>query len=178
MDSIVIVEYDRKWVELFEQEAIYLRNLLGEALILRIEHFGSTAIPKMPAKPIIDMLVKVPNFDRIRQEALPKLADTGYEYLWRSDRPPGHMMLIKRSPDGRRTHHIHMATAGHKLWERLYFRDYLRNHPEEAARYAQLKQDLARQFPGDREAYTNGKSEYVSLMTAKAQLEVLNKTNS
>lgn len=60
MDNIVIVEYDRKWVELFEQEAIYLRNLLGKASILRIEHFGSTAIPGMPAKPIIDILVEIP----------------------------------------------------------------------------------------------------------------------
>jgi GrpB-like predicted nucleotidyltransferase (UPF0157 family) len=169
MDNIVIVEYDPKWVELFKREAIYLRNLLEEALILRIEHFGSTAIPGMPAKPIIDILVEVPSFDRIQQEALPKLAIAGYEYLWRSDRPPGHMMFIKRSPDGRRTHHIHMATQGHKLWERLYFRDYLHNHPEEAARYAQLKRDLAKQFAGDREAYTNGKSEYVALITAKAK---------
>jgi len=100
MDNVILVEYDRNWVELFEQEAVYLRNLLGEALMLRIEHFGSTAIPGMPAKPIIDMLVEIPSFDRVQQEALPQLVNAGYEYLWRSDRPPGHMMLIKRSPDG------------------------------------------------------------------------------
>ena len=173
MDNIILVEYDRKWVELFEQEAIYLRKLVGEALILRIEHFGSTAIPGMPAKPIIDMLGEIPSFDRIQQEALPKLVDVGYESLWRSDLPPGHMMFIQRSLDGKRTHHIHMATAGHKLWERLYFCDYLRKHPEEAARYSQLKRDLARQFPSDREAYTNGKSEYVALITTKAKLDAL-----
>ncbi|PSB47262.1 GrpB family protein [Cyanosarcina cf. burmensis CCALA 770] len=174
MDNIVIVEYDRQWVELFEQEAIYLRNLLGKASILRIEHFGSTAIPGMPAKPIIDMLVEIPSFDRIQQEALPKLVDAGYEYRWRSDRPPGHMMFVKRSPDGKRTHHVHMATAGHTLWERLYFRNYLCSHPAEAARYAQLKRDLAAQFSGDREAYTNGKSEYVNLITTKAKLDATN----
>jgi GrpB-like predicted nucleotidyltransferase (UPF0157 family) len=67
-----------------------------------------------------------------------------------------------------------MATAGHKLWERLYFRDYLCNHPEEAARYAQLKRDLATQFSGDREAYTNSKSEYVALITTKAKLYLTN----
>lgn len=82
-------------------------------------------------------------------------------------------MFIQRSPDGKRTHHIHMATAGHKLWERLYFRDYLRKHPEEAARYSQLKRDLARQFPSDREAYTNGKSEYVARITTKAKLATI-----
>jgi GrpB-like predicted nucleotidyltransferase (UPF0157 family) len=174
MDEIIIVDYDRTWVDLFAQEAQNLRNLLGEALILRIEHFGSTAIPGMPAKPIIDMLVEIPSFDRAGCEILPKLVDTEYEYLWRSDRPPGHMMFMKRSPDGKRTHHIHMATAGHKLWERLYFRDYLCNHPEEAARYAQLKRDLATQFSGDREAYTNSKSEYVALITTKAKLYLTN----
>ncbi|MDV2995882.1 MAG: hypothetical protein N4J56_005536 [Chroococcidiopsis sp. SAG 2025] len=174
MDNIVIVEYDRKWVELFEQEAIYLRNLLGKASILRIEHFGSTAIPGMPAKPIIDILVEIPSFDRIQQEALPKLVDAGYEYLWRSDRPPGYMMFVKRSSDGKRTHHIHMATAGNTLWERLYFRNYLCSHPEEATRYARLKRDLSQKFPGDREAYTNGKSEYVHLITTKAKLDATN----
>jgi GrpB-like predicted nucleotidyltransferase (UPF0157 family) len=173
MNDIVIVEYDRRWIELFAREAQNLRNLLGEALILRIEHFGSTAISGMPAKPVIDMLVEIPSFDRAQQAALPKLVNTGYEYLWRGDRPPGHMMFIKRSPDGRRTHHIHLATAGHKLWERLYFRDYLCTHPEEATRYAQLKRDLAAQFPSDREAYTNGKSEYVALTTAKAKLSAM-----
>lgn len=59
MDNIIIVEYDRQWVDLFAREAQNLRNLLGETLILRVEHFGSTAIPGMPAKPIIDVLVEI-----------------------------------------------------------------------------------------------------------------------
>jgi len=172
MDDVVLTEYDPKWLELFEQEAKHLLDLLGKTLVLRIEHVGSTAIPGMPAKPIIDMLVEVPSFEQAKQEALPRLAVEGYAYCWRDDRPPGHMMFIKRvSPNGPRTHHIHMAPAGHKLWQRLYFRDYLRTHPDEARRYAQIKQDLARQFPTDREAYTNGKSEYINLIASKACYE-------
>jgi GrpB-like predicted nucleotidyltransferase (UPF0157 family) len=169
MEHVVIVEYDPKWPELFEQEATRLRNLLGDKLALRVEHVGSTAIPGMPAKPVIDMLVEIPAFDRAKQEALPVLKADGFAYCWRDDRPPGHMMLIKGlSPNGSRTHHLHMAPAGHKLWELLYFRDYLRSHPDEALRYEQLKRDLVQRFPGDREAYTQGKGEYVQMITARA----------
>lgn len=146
MDRVVIVEYNPKWPEVFEQAATYLRNLLGD-LVLGIEHVGSTAIPGMPAKPVIDMLIEIPSFEQA-QAALPILVANGFAYCWRDDRPLGHMMLIKGlAPNGSRTHHLHMALAGHKLWKRLYFRDYLRSHQDEALRYAQLKR-LA-QLPGD-----------------------------
>ena len=177
MDPIVIVDYDPRWPQGFEQESVNLRTILTRDLVLRVEHVGSTAIPGMAAKPVIDMLVEISSFDRGRAIAIPRLQTKGYEYIWRSDRPPGHMMFIKRSsPNGPRTHHLHMAPAGHKLWERLYFRDYLRANPEEALCYAQLKRDLANRFPTDREAYTNGKSIYVKLITAKAQ-QIANHSN-
>ena len=170
MDDIILTDYDPRWPQLFEQEANHLRALLTDDLILRVEHVGSTAIPDMAAKPVIDMLVEIPSFDQAQQMAIPKLQAQGYEYIWRSDRPPGHMMFIKKSSsNGDRTHHLHMAPAGHKLWERLYFRDYLRAQPEEAHHYQQLKRNLANRFPTDREAYTHGKSEYVQRITAKAQ---------
>lgn len=171
-EDVVIADYNLRWIEIFEQEARHLQALLGEELVLRVEHVGSTAIPGMPAKPIVDMLVAVPSFEAAKHIALPKLEAQGYLYLWRGDRPPGHMMFIKlQHATGLRTHHIHMAPNGHKLWERLSFRDYLRAHQEEAARYAQLKRNLAQQFSTDREAYTSGKSAYVRTITAKARDE-------
>ena len=169
MERVVLVKYDPRWSELFAQEARNLLNLFGSELISRIEHIGSTAIVGMPAKPIIDMLIAIPSFDRAKQEILPKLIDKGYSYLWRSDRPPGHMMFIKGlQSQNPRTHHLHFAPQGHKLWERIYFRDYLRTHPDEAKRYARLKQELAAKFSTDRKAYTNGKSNYVRKITAIA----------
>lgn len=169
MNRVVITEYDPNWPELFQQEATRLRNLLGEDLVQHIEHFGSTAIPGMAAKPVIDMLVEIPSFGRAKQEALPILDADGFAYCWRYDRPPGHIMLIKGlSLNGSRTHHLHMAPAGHRLWERLYFRDYLRTHRSEALRYEQLKRDLAHRFAGDCEAYTEAKGEYVQMITARA----------
>ena len=170
MDAVVIADYDPCWPQWFEQESANLQTILPKDLVLRIEHVGSTAIPGMAAKPVIDMLVEISSFDCAKAIAIPRLQERGYEYIWRSDRPPGHMMFIKRaSPNGPRTHHLHMAPVEHKLWERVYFRDYLRTAPEEAHRYAQLKRDLVNRFPTDREAYTNGKSAYVKLITAKAQ---------
>lgn len=169
MTPVIIFEYDPRWSELFTQEAKNLRNLLGSKLLSRIEHIGSTAIVGMPAKPIIDMLVAIPSFELAQQAILPKLIDKEYGYLWRSDRPPGHMMFVKGlPPHNPRTHHLHFAPEGHKLWERLHFRDYLRTHLVEADKYAQLKQELAAKFPKDREAYTNGKSDYVQKITALA----------
>ena len=94
MDQVVIVEYAPRWLELFTQEAKNLSDLFGSELLSRIEHVGSTSIVGMPAKPIIDMLIAIPSFDRAKQEILPKLINKGYGYLWRSDRLPGHMMFI------------------------------------------------------------------------------------
>ena len=87
-------------------------------------------------------------------------------------------MFIKGlPPQYPRTHHLHFAPQGHKLWERLYFRDYLRNYPDEANRYAQLKRELAAKFSTDREAYTNGKSDYVSRITTLALSQAKNQEN-
>ena len=81
MDNIVIADYSSTWPALFEQEANHLRALLPRDLILRIEHVGSTAIPGIAAKPVIDMLVDIPSFDLAQQIATPKLQAKGYLYL-------------------------------------------------------------------------------------------------
>jgi GrpB-like predicted nucleotidyltransferase (UPF0157 family) len=167
-DDIHLVPYDPRWPEMFRAEADRLRKLLGDDVFLRVEHVGSTAVPGMSAKPVIDMLVEVPSFELARQVVLPKLTAPEWDYFWRDDRPPGHMMFIHRDSAGVRTHHVHMAPAGHALWERIAFRDYLCAHPEEARRYEQLKHRLAAEHRGDREAYTDGKAEYVGRVTAMA----------
>lgn len=167
--SVVLSSYDPRWLKLYEDEASHLQELLGSDLVLRIEHFGSTAIPGMLAKPVIDIMVEVPCFKRAKLEIVSKLEANNYYYIWRYDRPPGHMMFIKYSPSSQtKTHHIHMVPKEHKLWERLLFRDYLRANPEAARRYALLKRDLAARYPDDREAYTNHKGEFVKVIMDKA----------
>jgi GrpB-like predicted nucleotidyltransferase (UPF0157 family) len=171
MDDIVIVEYNSHWPLLFEVEATRIRDNLDKNLVLAVEHFGSTAVPGLAAKPIIDLLVGVRSLAPANETAVPRLQALGYSY-WRDNPDPKRMFFVKGlPPNGPRTHHVHMVEPNSTLWECLLFRDYLRKYPDEAERYAQLKRDLARCFPTDRKAYTNGKAEYVQSVMQKARME-------
>lgn len=171
-EEIAIVGYDPAWPSWFEQEAKFLRSCIPTELIGRIEHFGSTAVPGLSAKPIIDLLVEVSSLDEMRRTIVPLLEAQGYEYFWRpaiEDKPPYYAWFIRRDANGQRTHHIHMVEADSELWDRLFFRDYLRRHADEARRYEELKRGLARQFPHDRVSYTKEKTRYIVSVTDKAR---------
>ena len=168
-EEISIAPYDPEWPNLYENEAASLRRKLPLSVVSRIEHFGSTAVPGLAAKPVIDMLVQVSSLEETRGRVVPLLEAEGYDYFWRTDVSPAYAWFIKRDAGGKRTHHIHMVESDSKLWERLYFRDYLREFPEEARRYAELKQSLAERHPNDRIAYTEGKAEYVIAITERAK---------
>ena len=171
MDEIIIVEYDRHWVMLFQQEVTSIEEVLNTNLVTRIDHFGSTAVPNLAAKPIIDLLIGVKSLKRAKEIAVAPLASLGYAY-WQNNPDPRRMFFVKGlPPNGPRTHHIHMVEPDSVLWERLLFRDYLRQHPDEANKYARLKRRLARSFTHDREAYTRGKSEYIKSVMDKARIE-------
>ena len=168
-EEISITPYDPEWPKLYETEAASLTQRLPESIIVKLEHFGSTAVPGLSAKPIIDVLVQVSSLEKTREEIVPILEAQGYDYFWRTDVSPAYAWFIKRDSQGRRTHHIHMVEGDSKLWERLYFRDYLRDFPDEAKRYAELKQFLLGKYPRDRFAYTEGKTDYVKVITDKAK---------
>lgn len=173
MDEIIIVEYDPRWSKLFAEEAATVSQLLGNTIV-KIEHIGSTAVPALAAKPIIDLMVGVSSLDHAH-DAVPLLETLSYVY-WRDDPRPGRMFFVKGMPPYgvQRTHHLHIVEADGEFWEQhLLFRDYLRHHPAEAQHYAALKRDLAAQFKCDREAYTNGKNEYIQAVIARAQADVL-----
>ena len=164
-DDVHLADYDASWPRQYNEMARFLRESLGPKTALRIEHYGSTSIPGIPAKPVIDVLVEIPSFEQARKSAIPLFNRPECEYWWYMD----HMCFIVRHElMGKRTHHIHMAPAGHRIWEGLAFRDHLRARPSDAARYADLKNELARQHQTDRERYTQAKAEFVSEMTAKA----------
>jgi GrpB-like predicted nucleotidyltransferase (UPF0157 family) len=168
MDEIVIVEYDPRWSTLFEEEAARVWEALGNDLVVKIEHIGSTAVPGLAAKPVIDLMVGVHSLENA-QRAVPLLEALGYVY-WREDPRPGRMFFVKGMPPYglQRTHHIHIVEVYGEFWERLLFRDYLRANLDEAQRYEALKRDLAERFRADRQAYTNGKSEYIQAVMEKA----------
>lgn len=172
-EEIAVVPYDASWVRSFEDEAAFLRGALPRDLVGRIEHFGSTAVPGMWAKPIIDILVEVASLEETVKRIVPILKGKGYEYFWRpafgDDGPPWYAWFIKRGREGMRTHHIHMVESDSGLWDRLCFRDYLREFPEEARGYGDLKRALSQRYPGDRVAYTREKSGYIISVTEQAK---------
>lgn len=164
-DDIYLADYDPSWPEQFHEMECFLKRNLGQDVALRIEHYGSTSIPNMPAKPVIDILVEILSFDEARKCAIPLFNRPECEYWQYKD----HICFILRKEFmGKRTHHIHMAPAGHRIWEGLAFRDYLRTHHEDATRYADLKRELAEKYSTDREAYTDAKAEFVKEVMAKA----------
>jgi GrpB-like predicted nucleotidyltransferase (UPF0157 family) len=172
-DEISIVPYDPNWPRMFADERNHLLGRLPLEMIGRIEHFGSTAVPGMAAKPIVDMLVEVRSLEETKSRIVPVLEAEGYDYFWRpthgDEGPPFYAWFIKRDANGVRTHHIHMVENDFAHWERLLFRDYLIEHPEVASEYAALKVRLARDCANDRVAYTNGKTDYVVRVTQVAK---------
>ncbi len=174
-DEISISAYDAGWPESFRREKEHLETCLPTDLVRRIEHFGSTAVPGLAAKPIVDLLVEVTDLQATRDRIAPVLEAQGYDYFWRpthgDDGPPFYAWFIKRDPrTGVRTHHIHMV-EGHFTdhWDRLLFRDYLIEHPEVAREYEDLKVRLASVSPTDRLAYTRAKTEFIARVTEAAR---------
>ncbi|MHA2431200.1 MAG: GrpB family protein [Promethearchaeota archaeon] len=171
-EKIRIVPADSQWKILFKKEKKYLERILPKELICRIEHFGSTAIPNLSAKPIIDMLVEVTNLDECRKRIVPILVSKGYEYLWRpfiGNQPPFYAWFIKRDNEGNRTHHIHMVESHFSLWDALLFRDYLIHFPKEAKKYEDLKFFLVNKYQNNRIKYTSAKTNYIRETTKKAK---------
>ena len=174
-EEVAIAAYDPTWPEVFRQEKEHLLSCLPDDLVRRVEHFGSTSVPGLAAKPIVDMLVEVTDLEATKVRIAPLLDAQGYEYFWRpthgDDGPPFYAWFIKRNPHGgTRTHHIHMVErhfAEH--WDRLLFRDYLVDHPEVAREYETLKVRLASDFSRDRVRYTQGKTEFIVRVTEEAK---------
>lgn len=164
-DEVYLADYDPVWPQLFEEIACWLQKNLPPEIAMRIEHYGSTAIEGMPAKPIIDVLVEIPSFSEAKRHVFGLFNNEEWEYWWYSD----HMIFVKRNMlGGRRVYHVHMAPGGHKIWEGLAFRDHLVTDKADALRYAALKQELAVKYRDDREQYTEAKTIFVKEITSKA----------
>ncbi len=149
---------DPQWVRLFNEEREKLRDVLRPWLAGPIEHIGSTAIPGMIAKPVIDIMAAVSTLEGSK-DAILAVRVLDYAYApYHADAM--HWFCKPRSSS--RTHHLHLVPYESALWnERLAFRDRLREDSNAAAEYAALKRSLSVSFEHDREAYTDGKSEFV-----------------
>jgi len=173
-EKISIEQYNPMWPQMFQDEKEHLLICLPNNLIRRIEHFGSTAVPYLAAKPIIDMLVEVTSLQETREKIAPILELQGYDYFWRptwgDDIPPFYAWFIKRDANRIRTHHIHMVENDFvEHWDRLLFRDFLIEHPEITNEYESLKLRFANEFQYDRVTYTRKKTEFIQRITQMAK---------
>lgn len=171
MDQVTIAEYDPQWPVLFEQEAQAIRQVLGERLV-GIEHFGSTSVPGLAAKPIIDILIATRSKDDWPFIIEP-LENIGFAY-WRENTDPTRMFFAKGTPTNLklRTHHVIVAEFGGHHWERLtLLRDYFRAHLDEAYLYETYKRGLGIRFRESRGAYTKAKGPYLDRIEDRAREE-------
>jgi GrpB-like predicted nucleotidyltransferase (UPF0157 family) len=163
-EQVSIVPYDIHWPERYSMEEERLSRALPPALVKRIAHIGSTAVPGMSAKPIIDIQVEVTTLDHVQRDVVPTMEDMGYEFIWRptiGEEAPFYAWFIKRDPNGHRTHHVHMVEPDQVSSDRIRFRDLLRSDAELAGKYETLKRELAKAHAGDRAAYTASKTPFI-----------------
>ena len=170
-DPIAIVDYDSDWADGFERERQRLEAAFGSALTQPIEHIGSTSVPGLPSKPIIDMLAVVAEIDDVATE-VPMVEALGWIAAPEPNDTTEHRMSFCFPSIEWRTFHLHVVEVRSPDWQGwLAFRDYLRTHHDVAVEYAELKRALAIEHGGDpneRDGYRVGKSEFISKVTAVA----------
>lgn len=163
--TVEVVPHNPNWATQFEAEANRIRAIFGDELVA-IHHIGSTAIPGIRAKPIIDLLVEVSDIEKVEAFNEPMIA-LGYE-------PMGEFGIAGRryfqKGGDARTHHVHAYQAGHpEIARHIHFRDYVRAHPDDAQAYSQLKEQLAQQYRAEPLSYTEAKSDFVREIDRKAE---------
>jgi len=162
--SIVVTEYDRAWPRLFDVLRGRVLDALGEELAVAVEHVGSTSVPGLAAKPVVDIDAVVPSAEHVPL-AVERLERAGYRHegdLGTSGRE------AFEPPAGAPWHHLYVLPAdSEELRRHLAFRDHLRAHPEAATAYADLKREAARRVGDDRRAYTEAKDNFVERVLAQ-----------
>lgn len=165
--KVEVVPHNPAWRTQFEQVAEQLQQAMG-VVVLVVHHIGSTAIPGIYAKPVIDLLVEVTNIWSVDDRAA-ALETLGYEAM-------GEFGIVGRRYFRRqigeiRTHNVHIfAAESPHIARHLAFRDYLMAHPDEAQQYSDLKRSLARQYPHDIQGYMDGKDAFIRAIDQKAAL--------
>jgi GrpB-like predicted nucleotidyltransferase (UPF0157 family) len=163
--AVRIVEYDPAWPGIATAEIARIEAAVGEVAV-RIDHVGSTAVPGLAAKPIVDLQLAVADVGA-RSLYVEPLEGLGYLFAPDPDSPDFHFFGLPAARP--RTHHLHVCAAGSDDERRhLALRDYLRAHPDEVVAYAELKRRLVGRAPGDRLAYIKGKDSYVAALELRA----------
>ena len=162
---VEVVSYNPNWKEMYKEESEKIKNILND-IIIDIHHIGSTAIPGIKAKPVIDILVEVEDIEEVDQYNH-KMKELGYEVMGEYGIPKRRFF---RKGGNNRTHHIHIFQVGNEEIERhINFKEYLIAHPDKAREYSKLKEKLANKYTYDVENYINGKSDFIKEIDRKAK---------
>ena len=167
-----IWEYDIAWPLKFEEQKADIMNAIGNK-VAGIEHIGSTAVPGLGAKPIIDIMVGLRQLSDAK-ECIEPLRRIGYEYVPELEAEIPERRYFHRGPSNvpEKHYHLHMVEIDGEFWGvQVLFRDYLRTHSDCAREYCELKKDLAAKYRLNREAYTEAKSSFIKSTIAKARNE-------
>lgn len=164
-DPIIVVDYNANWSNQYEQEKQRILLALGDT-VTNIQHIGSTSVPGLAAKPVIDMLLGLKQIPPLLMQ-VSRLEAIGYSYYGELG-IPGRHYFRKGIP---RTHQIHAVLTDGEFWERhILFRDFLRNNSQAAQRYETLKRKLAKEFECDRTRYTDSKTPLIEQLLVEAAL--------
>ena len=164
--KVRLLAHNPAWAAEFHRAKSLIENTWGEN-VLAIEHVGSTAIPSIPAKPVLDAAVMVRSLGQLDIEALTRL---GYDFCGYQNEEKSRILFVLRGENQISLQHIHVyAENDPDFYRQVFFRDYLNAHPESAAEYAALKKSLATQFSDDRASYTKGKAAFIQKILSFAK---------
>lgn len=165
---VELENYDKKWKDDYKKEEKLLKKVLGD-IIIEIHHIGSTSIEGLMAKPVIDILIVINDFNEISKiEEILK----DYDYENRGPQGVSDRFFFAKGPEVARSHYIHFTyPKSNTYYNQIYFKKYLIEHPEYIKKYCDLKQELAKKYADERPKYTQGKNEFISEVIRLAKEE-------
>ncbi len=170
-DIVLLSPYRNEWAKLYEEEEKLLREAAG-SFVIDIQHVGSTSVPGLVSKPIIDIAVAVKTLKE-GEKCIEPITKLGYEYKLDNVTEDTVHHFFSKGGYYNRTHHIHLEEWKSKIWyNHILFRDYLRMHNDVMNEYVELKLQLAEKFPDDRKSYRAGKDEFIEPIIEKAKKEL------
>jgi GrpB-like predicted nucleotidyltransferase (UPF0157 family) len=170
--QVVVVEYNPQWPSFYEQEKEQILSLIADNIIA-IEHIGSTSVPGLGAKPVIDMMVGLRSLTEAANCIAP-LQSLGYEYVPEFEEIIPERRFFRKYDSEYSGYHVHVVETTSQFWEDLIlFRDRLIKYPQIAQEYYQLKQVLAEKYRRDRHAYVNAKNSFIQAAIAAAKKEAI-----
>lgn len=163
-DKVELEEYTTRWHESYLEEEKVLKEVLKD-ILLEIEHVGSTSIPNLKSKPIVDIGIAVKDLKEVEKYAK-KLEEAGYNF--RYDNGEKGEYLVRKGPEDNRTHYIHIVELNSEKWLNfVLFKRHLLNNPEVVTEYENLKVELSKKFSDDRKSYTKAKNEFIANIIEK-----------